>query len=115
MGLALARRKRATPGQMRPAAGPIPGSAIRPRLINPAGFDKAKPQAVDDSMGIRGPDSRLTRPLTGFSQQSASQTASVFNSIGTSLSKLRVARQLLQIGKTNSQNKKKPGCDSRAF
>jgi hypothetical protein len=28
---------------MRPAAGPIPGSTIWPRLINPVGFDKTGP------------------------------------------------------------------------
>src|ERR1700687_6199970 len=41
MGPASARRKRPNGGQMRLAAGPIPGSAIVPRLINVAGFDKA--------------------------------------------------------------------------
>jgi hypothetical protein len=46
MGPPSARRKRTTFGQMRAAAAPIPGSAIRTRLINPAGFDKAKPQAI---------------------------------------------------------------------
>jgi len=46
MGLPSVRRKRAIIGQMRLAAGPIPGLAIRPRLINPDGFDKARPPAV---------------------------------------------------------------------
>jgi hypothetical protein len=52
MGPPSARRKRANGDQMRPAAGPIPGSAIPSRLINPAGFDKAKPgpfSGIDDS------------------------------------------------------------------
>jgi len=35
MGLPSARRKRTNIGQTRPAAGPIPGSAIPARLINP--------------------------------------------------------------------------------
>jgi hypothetical protein len=46
MGPPPARRKRANFGRVRPAVGPIPGSAIRPRLINSVGFDKAKPLAV---------------------------------------------------------------------
>jgi hypothetical protein len=48
MGPASARRKRANPGQMQAAAGPIPGPAICPRLINPAAFDKVKPRASRD-------------------------------------------------------------------
>jgi hypothetical protein len=56
---------------MRPAAGPIPGSAIPSRLINPAGFDKAKPPAVQRSLTMRPPlaaYSQFAALLTQFSQ-----------------------------------------------
>jgi hypothetical protein len=46
MGRPWARRKRANVSQMPSAAGPTPGSAICPRLINLVGFDKARPLAV---------------------------------------------------------------------
>jgi hypothetical protein len=45
MGRPSARRKHANSGRMRPAAAPIPGSAIPVTLINPAGFDKTRPAA----------------------------------------------------------------------
>jgi hypothetical protein len=46
MGLPSVRRKRADIGQMQLATGPIPGTAIPRRLVNPVGFDKA------DHLGI---------------------------------------------------------------
>jgi len=52
MGLPSARRKRANIGQTRPAADPIPGSAIPARLINPVGFDKTRSPAVERPLTI---------------------------------------------------------------
>jgi hypothetical protein len=70
MGPASAHRKRANIDQMRPAAGLIPGSAIPPRLINPAGFDKIKPPAIWRPLTIAtafGDGLAITRQLTRFS------------------------------------------------
>jgi hypothetical protein len=71
MGPLQARRKRAVVGQMRLAAGLIPGSAIALRLINPAGFDKITPPAVQRPLTITaafGDRFAVVRLLTQFSQ-----------------------------------------------
>jgi hypothetical protein len=59
MGLPSVRRKRADIGQMQLATGPIPGTAIPRRLVNPVGFDKADHFGVlrvfEDIDGLRRP------------------------------------------------------------
>jgi Flp pilus assembly protein TadG len=52
MGLPSARRKQTNIGQTRPAAGPIPGSAIPARLINLDRFDKTRPPAIQRPLTI---------------------------------------------------------------
>jgi hypothetical protein len=54
---------------MRLAAGLIPGSAIPVRLINPGGFDKITPPAVQRPLTIAAllaADSPVARQLTQF-------------------------------------------------
>jgi hypothetical protein len=58
MGPLWVRRKRVKNYQMRLAADLIPRSAIPPMLVNPVGFDKARPSAVW----------RLTTVATDFAQ-----------------------------------------------
>ena len=62
MGLPSARRKRTNIGQTRPAAGPIPGSAIPVRSNNPVGFDKTRPPAVERPLTIAA---ALRLPIAG--------------------------------------------------
>jgi len=53
MGLATARRKHADLRTARPAAAPIPGSAIPATLINPADFDKTRARGLGPASTIR--------------------------------------------------------------
>jgi hypothetical protein len=60
MGPSLAHRKRANVATCKPAAEPIPGSAICLRLVNPGGFDKTKPSAIFEV--VHGPINSLRVP-----------------------------------------------------
>ena len=104
MGSVSDRRKRINAALPRPVTGPIPGSAIRARLIDLADLTKERdcPFGFCDDSRRTGFDRSSGEPvyhlLSGsgadkfYLVTSANQTMTVFNSIGTSLWKLRVAK-----------------------
>jgi hypothetical protein len=96
---------------MRPAAGPIPGSAICPRLINPARFDKAKPPADQRLWWWTAATSRIDQ----FRKTSICCIAQARRLQPSTRSERRFQSCASRDNPCESGNKKKPGHNGRAF